>query len=143
MSKPILSELEYNADDVASAILSKADLSITNEDLGVTDISSSFSFQSGWQSEFHGILAYSFNGFVFINVSCVHPDGTPSSDEVMISCSDSDYHPSTKFSAPNISKEGDSNTAIIFTTDGDIECKGPLNEGGTAFYVVFNAFYRY
>ena len=30
MSKPILSELEYNADDVASAILSKADLSITN-----------------------------------------------------------------------------------------------------------------
>ena len=31
MSKPILSELEYNADDVASAILSKADLSITSK----------------------------------------------------------------------------------------------------------------
>tara|TARA_Y100001963_G_scaffold104549_1_gene144109 strand:+ start:1116 stop:1550 length:435 start_codon:yes stop_codon:yes gene_type:complete len=143
MSKPVLSELEYNADDVASAILQKADLSITNENLGVTDISSEFTFASGWQLEAHETIAYAFNGFVFININCVHVGGSPSSGENIGSISDSDYHPITKTTMPSIGNQADSSYAIIFETDGDISQLSPVNEGSTNFHVVCNGFYRY
>ena len=143
MSKPVLSELEYNADDVASAILQKADLSITNENLGVTDISSLFTFASGWALEAHAIIAYAFNGFVFVAINCFHAGGAPSSGENLATISDSDYYPITKTTMPSIGNEADSSNAIIFDTDGDILQYSPQNEGAAHFYVVCNGFYRY
>ena len=79
MSKPVLSELEYNADDVASAILSSADLSVTNEDFGVTDHSSIFTFQTGWSDT--NAICYGFNGFMFCSLTALHADATPGDEE--------------------------------------------------------------
>ena len=46
MPKPVLSDSLFNADDVATAILDEANLQVTNQNLGVTDITSSFVINS-------------------------------------------------------------------------------------------------
>lgn len=142
MSKPVLSELEYNADDVASAILSQADLSIANDDLGVLDISSSFSFDSGWQAEAHGIIAYKFMGFVFVNINCVHLNGNPVSGEGIGSVNNSSYRPSAKQTLPSIANEADSNAYVCFQTNGNIDQFNPEPSGSSHFYLCINGWYR-
>ena len=142
MPKPILSDSLFNADDVATAVLSKANLQITNSQLGVIDISASISYTSGWQNELHSPIAYYFNGFVFININCVHVGGTPGSTEALATISDSTYIPSGTVSFPSIGYQGDSNYSIIIDSNGDIKQYTPQNLGNVNHYVVFNGFYR-
>ena len=143
MSKPILSELEYNADDVASAILQQADLSIANEDLGVGDISDKFSFQNSY-NQWYDFQCYSFMGFVFVSFGCYKNASTVSSGDVIASISDSDYHPSTDMNLQTIGYEGDLAERIYLATDGDIKVAGPVNAGSdNNFYILVNGWYRH
>tara|TARA_Y100001963_G_scaffold93375_1_gene128542 strand:+ start:1119 stop:1547 length:429 start_codon:yes stop_codon:yes gene_type:complete len=141
MSKPVLSELEYNASDVASAILSKADLSVTNEDLGVTDRSSLFVYQSGWDDQ--NKVCYSFNGFMFCSFLVKHSDTTPDNPETFCVISDSDFYPTETVYAPTVSYEGDLAFNITFNSDGNIKVHIPVNINNNSFYICVNAWYRY
>ena len=141
MSKPVLSELEYNADDVASAILSKADLSITNEDLGVTDHSSLFTFQSGWSET--NAICYGFNGFMFVCLTAKHGDADPGNPETFCVISDSDYHPSEWLAAPTVSYQGDTAQYVEFNTNGNIDVRHYLNPSASSYYIAVNCWYRY
>tara|TARA_Y100001963_G_C6729534_1_gene423141 strand:- start:705 stop:1139 length:435 start_codon:yes stop_codon:yes gene_type:complete len=143
MPKPVLSDSLFNADDVATAVLSEANLQVTNSQLGVTDISSNYSFDSGWQAEAHGIIAYAFNGFVFININCVHPGGSPTTGEGLVTNSNSDYHPIEKTTMPSIANEADSAYSVVFQTNGNIDQLSPYNPGSSNFHIVVNGFYRY
>ncbi len=142
MPKPILSELEYNASDVASAILSKADLSVTNENLGVADIESEFTVESGWAFGSNK-QAYTFNGFVFLSILCTHAGGLPSHGEKIFSVSSS-YKAITATDINTISHEGDLAFRTRADTDGGFYLDNP-KEGGSdnTFYVLLNGFYRF
>ena len=139
MSKPVLSELEYNADDVASAILQKADLSVTNEDLGVTDQSSNFAAESGWSITNKQI--YSFNGFMFISFTAQY-GSTPSNGDALVEITDEDIRPTTNTIFPSISYEVDTVNCIVVQTNGEIIVSHPSNPG-SEFHVAINGFYRY
>ena len=143
MSKPILSELEYNADDVASAILSKADLSVTNEDLGVNDRSSLFEAESGFTSGFFKV-AYSFNGFMFLSLFAQNTS-VPSNGTKMVQMSDSDFYPSTNTRFPSVSYQADSSQYVEARNDGGLYLSWPTSAGGddTNFYITINGFFRY
>jgi hypothetical protein len=143
MPRPVLSETTFNSDNIATSILQQANLQITNSQLGVTDISSNFSFNSGWQAEAHDIIAYAFNGFVYININCVHPGGSPTTGEVFVTNSNSDYYPITKTTMPSIANEADSAYSVLFRTNGNIDQLSPYNPGSSNFHIVVNGFYRY
>ena len=145
MSKPILSELEYNADDVASAILEQADLSITNENLGVGDQRSSLELQSGWSNNPSTVppYLYTFNGFGFISCSVYHSGGTPSGGEVFLKITNSDFHPVERIQMPQAGYEGDTGEFVYLETNGDIEIGSPVNEGNSSFFLTINGWYRY
>ena len=68
MPKPVLSDSLFNADDVATAILSEANLQVANSDLGVTDITSSFVRDSNWVSSLGNDKCFKFMDFVFYNI---------------------------------------------------------------------------
>ena len=141
MSKPILSELEYNADDVASAILQKADLSLTNENLGVTDIASILVAQSGWALEFEQMFA--FNGFAFVCFRCSHAGGTPSHNEALLYLNDSDYHPIDTFLFPSVSHLGDYSQRVEVRDDGYFYVNSPAQDPTDTYYIVINGYFRY
>ena len=138
MSKPILSELEYNASDVASAILASADLSVTNQDFGVTDVSSSFVLDSNWTSEYSP-QCFAFNGFCFISFAC-KKDNAAHNDVVMNV--GSDYRPESNTPIGSSAHEGDTPKWLLFRTDGVVELNFPENEGGSDFHLVINGWYR-
>ena len=142
MPKPVLSDSLFNADDVATAILSEANLQITNQQLGVSDISSSFVNQSGFVDHQHSNRAFHFNGFVFINFNIVHNGGAPSTGETCVSITDSSYHPSSMYSFPTISYQGDYANSFYITTSGEIKISHPGNQGNSDFFMVLNGFYR-
>lgn len=142
MPKPVLSDSLFNADDVATAVLAQANLQITNQSLGVTDISNIFVNQSGWSDHSHATRAYHFNGFVFLNINLQHPGGTPSQGETCISITDSNYHPGVAFTFATISYEGDYANNINITTSGEIKVSWPGNLGSSNYYIVCNGFYR-
>lgn len=141
MAKPILSELEYNADDVASAILSQADLSVTNEDLGVTDRSSDFSIQSGWSDNYSAF--YSFNGFMFVMFYASHAGGVPDHMEAIFSNSNDDTRTSEVYVFPSVGSEGDTSANIRALTDGDIVVSAPVGAGDPGYFVNINGWYRF
>ena len=142
MPKPVLSDSLFNADDVATAILSEANLQITNNSLGITDISSSFSFASGWVQNHNPINAYKFMGFVYINISCYHGGGTPANNEVLVMTSNSDYTSSVDFTFPTLSYQKDGANAIKLLTNGDFTVVGPENVGSSDYVVLINGYYR-
>ncbi len=140
MSKPILSELEYNASDVASAILSQADLSIANEELGVTDRSSLIVSTSGFDLTQKNV--YSFNGFMFISLYIKH-DGAGVTNETIANISDSDFYPNADHVFPVVSHQGDLALAVWFNTSGSITVSNPVDEGDAGWWGMLNGFYRF
>ncbi len=139
MPKPVLSDSLFNAGDVAEAVLSEASLQITNENLGVTDISSSFSPSSGigWNAG----NFYKFNGFVFISV-LITKASTPSESEVLATITDSNNRPVSDFYFPVSGYQGDSAERIKFEPGGSIKVQTPVNPSPTSWYVTLNGFYR-
>lgn len=141
MPKPILSDSLFNADDVATAILSEANLQVTNENLGVTDISTSISGASGVSQFFR--QAYAFNGFVFFSVEYAHLSSTPSDGETLSTITNSDYYPIAVTVAPCIGYQGDQAQYIRAETNGIIKVNNPINSGSNDWRVAVNMFWRY
>lgn len=75
MPRPVLSETTFNSDNVATSILQQANLQIANSNLGVSDISSHFTVQSGWAAYNEHFLF--FNGFVWWSGYYIHAGSTP------------------------------------------------------------------
>ena len=140
MSKPILSELEYNASDVASAILENAELSVTNQDFAVSDRASIFVTATGWNLDNHNF--YSFNGFMFCS-GRFYKATDPSNGETVCNINDSGLYPNSLYAFPSISHEGDYMQRLEFDTDGSLAVVNPVNQGGDYFYITFNGWYRF
>lgn len=142
MPKPVLSDSLFNADDVATAILSEANLQVSNNNLGVTDVSSSYSFASGWQQNHNPIRAFKFNGFIYLNISCYHSGGTPSNGETLVTIDDTDLYPGVDYTLPTAAYQGDMANCIKVNTSGDITVIQPINVGHNDYVVLINGFYR-
>ncbi len=141
MSKPILSELEYNASDVASAILAAADLSVTNEDFAVSEVKDDFTLQTGWTATTKQM--FTFNGFMFISSHVVHYGDVPDPDEVIYINSNTETRPSENYSFPALGLQGDLANNIVANSSGDIFVSNPEGSGDASWQVSFNAWYRY
>ena len=140
MPKPVLSDSLFNADDVAEAVLAEANLQITNNQLGVSDISSNFTLQAGFQWVNPHVLF--FNGFVFFSGYFRHGGGTPASGEIFVTIDSSSYRPSNIFSCPGVGYQADSGNHIQFKTNGDIIISDPVNQGTSDFYFTINCVYH-
>ncbi len=140
MSKPVLSELEYNASDVASAILENADLSVTNQDFGVSEVSDSFDVVTNWTDN-NRTKAFKFNGFIYLQFSC-YKLSAPTNGEQFAEVSDSDLYPDYIVTGPTVSEDGESAHAWELSTDGEFKLVLPHTAGDSAFRVFIMAWYR-
>ena len=108
---------------------------------GVTDISSSFTIDSDWNTWFTGKF-WHFNGFVFVTFGAyvAGSDLDTSSDTIYTIANP--YRPGAAHYAPTLAYEGDRGTYVQFNTNGNVDVLHATNLGGSNFYVVVNAFYR-
>lgn len=144
MPKPVLSDSSFNADDVATAILQNANLQVANSNLGVTDVSSSYSISGSGHVMFTNepIVAFKFNGFVFMQWSLVWPSAVADGDNI-ISINDPSLYPSHPVKAPAISYEGDTVSAIRASANAThFTFIGERNLGNTGLHLSANYFYR-
>lgn len=140
MPKPVLSDSLFNADDVATAVLAEANLQVANSNLGVSDISSHFTLQSGWQTNAENFLF--FNGFVFWCGYYYHGGGTPSDPETFITIDTSDYIPASTYVFPTSSYQGDTGSRVLVNTAGDISIQNPTNLSNSTYYIAVNGFWN-
>tara|TARA_B100000424_G_scaffold53615_1_gene38424 strand:- start:565 stop:984 length:420 start_codon:yes stop_codon:yes gene_type:complete len=138
MPKPVLSDSLFNADDVATAILNKANLSITNQDLGVVDITDLITATS--PANIGNTAFYTFNGFAFI---CFTFDIPNSVNMTNIGSIKSGYEPIKRHVFPSISYQGDSANYVVLQTNGNVETSLIQNVGDSHYYGVINGFYRF
>ena len=145
MPKPILSDSLFNADDVATAILNKANLQVANENLGVIDHTSSiYVLDSNWIFNITPNF-FSFNGIMFVNFQCEknHNNGAVVNGETIFQIIDNDYKPSSTHVMPSASYQGDVAYHIRANTSGEFSLIEPYNAGGSSFWVCCNGTYRY
>mgnify|MGYP000293206363 CR=1 FL=1 len=142
MPRPVLSETTFNSDNVATSILQQANLQITNENLGVTNRSSVFTKHNDFGDNAHSVIAYSFNGFMFLNFN-VYRVGTMSTQMVVYTINDSDFYPITRTTAPAVGYEGDLVSEVRAETAGNIKIFNPSNQSSAGFYISCQMFYRY
>ena len=142
MPKPVLSDSLFNADDVATAILSEANLQITNSNLGVTDITSVFSIDSNFLTDpSRPNKMFYFNGFVFIQLYC-YKTSTPSTNEQFAEITDSNYYPSYDVIASYSSKDGETSRSLKISTAGILTIDVPVPLGDSAHRIIMNNWYR-
>jgi len=108
---------------------------------GVVDRSSKFDYGTGFSNNNHPVRAYSFNGFMFVSLNCVK--SSISHGDTIVQVNDSNFYPDQKYSAPNVSHEGDLAFCIDIKTDGDIIISIPVNAGNANYHVVANFWYRF
>ena len=143
MPKPVLSDSLFNAEDVATAILNKANLQVANNELGVSNINGSYQYVNG---ALHGetgtsVSIYYFMGFVFL-ADYIFMHSAPASGSNVAQITNSDYFPLAK-TFLNISRyQGDTAEYMSIETNGDIRINNPHNAGSTGYYMVFNGVYR-
>ena len=142
MPKPVLSDSLFNADDVATAILSEANLQIANSNLGVTDISSVLSVNSNYNTDTNrpNKLFY-FNGFVFIQLFC-YKTSTPSDGEEFAEITDSNYYPSYGVVSTYASRDNESSIQIKISTAGKLTIDEPVAAGDSTHRIYMNNWYR-
>lgn len=140
MPKPILSDSLFNASDVAEAIVNNVDLGVINTNLALTDISSHFTTQSGWNSYTNHMIH--FNGFVFFASYLVHTVGTPSSGEVFMTIDESSYRPASEYRFPATGYEGDNASRVSIQTNGDIKIDDPVNVSSTTYFINLNGWWH-
>jgi hypothetical protein len=140
MPKPILSDSLFNADDVATAVLAEANLQISNNNLGTTDISDQFTIQTGfiWNNK-HVLF---FNGFVFFSGYFTHNSGTPNNQETFVTIDNSDYRPQSHYVCNSIGYQADSSNRIIIAPNGNMQIYDPVNPGISTFHFTINFVYN-
>ena len=141
MPKPILSDSLFNADDVATAILSEANLQVANSDLGVTDITSEFIMQTGFTST--SMKAYTFNGFIFFNAKVNHNGGAPSNGEKFIQINNSNHYPNSTYLTSSIAFQGDYSDRIEIRNDGGFYVIQPVDQGSTTYIMNLNLWFNF
>tara|TARA_R100000808_G_scaffold22483_1_gene48910 strand:- start:779 stop:1207 length:429 start_codon:yes stop_codon:yes gene_type:complete len=141
MPKPVLSDSLFNADNVATAILNNAELSVTNQDFAVAERSSEFTLDSYWNSAPYSNF-YSFNGFMFFNFYVYKLGATPSNGQIIYTVS-SEFAPNAVYSLPSVGQETDTAEQIYFNTNGNIEVHNPVNPGSSNYHIVVNGWYRF
>ena len=142
MPKPVLSDSLFNANDVATAVLDFAELSVTNQDFAVTDISSSFTKNSNFVYESGTALnAFSFNGFVFLSF-VMYTSTSVSTDDTIMTITESNYFPDRTYVTNSVSFEGDTVNFVTINTDGSMKIKHPHNAGVSSFSICINCHYR-
>ena len=118
MPKPILSDSLFNAEDVATAILNKANLQIANNSLAVTDITNKFDRGSTDISpDNNNNVAYHFMGFVFLDLYCSF---SLTGNVTIFTINDSAYFPNVIYRSNSISYQQDSVNALLVKPDGNI-----------------------
>lgn len=138
MPKPVLSDSLFNADNVATAVLAEANLSVTNQDFGVTEITDLLTPVSTINVDLE--KAYSFNGFIFLYVV---GNGTQPSTAGKIFDINPSYTPNDNYSFPTISYQSDSAQHIQFKTDDTVVVHHSNNLGTSNWYFAINGWYRY
>ncbi len=106
---------------------------------GVTDRSSLFNASTDATLDIK--KAYSFNGFMFINVSGSH--SSPANDDPIFQISNSDFYPTVATTFPSISYQGDYVWNFELKTNGECKMTSPVLSGDAALYFTINGFYRY
>lgn len=144
MPKPILSDSLFNAEDVAEAILAKANLQITNNNLGVTDITNKFVLDSNVTGDSTNNRAYYFNGFVFMDFVVVKQNVPSVTSFDIMTINDSDYYPNVVYRTNSISFQLDSVNCILIQTNGVIEANSVYvpSGGDASFRININCWYR-
>ena len=108
---------------------------------GVTDISSSFTYDSDFSSWFT-LQAWHFNGFVFVTFGAYRAaSGMSGTEEIVLNIANP-YRPGTAHYAPTIAYQGDRATYVRFNTDGTVSAFHPTDLGDSNWYIVVNAFYK-
>ena len=138
MPKPILSDSLFNADDVATAIIQKANLQIANSSLAVIDRSDKLTATGG--TNISNLSMYEFMGFMFISFSASH-EGTPGTTETLATLAVGSK-PLVTTAFPGNSHQGDNVEYIRFETSGDIKYYYPENVSSTTFFSAINGVYR-
>lgn len=140
MPKPVLSDSLFNADDVATAVLAEANLQIANSDLGVSDISSSFTYTSGFTvNQDHAMY---FNGFIFYSAYIIHYNGSPSNGAKIADITNANYRPSASYNFPAIGFQGDVGSSVEVTSSGEIKIHNPTNVSSSNYYITLNGFWN-
>jgi hypothetical protein len=144
MPRPVLSETTYNSSDIATAILNQADLSVTNQDLGVIDITNKFTLESGISGDTTNDKAFHFNGFVFMNFNLTAQNITNVTSFDIMTINDSDFYPSTVYRTNSVSFQQDSVNAILIQTNGNIQANSVYvpSGGDASFRININCWYR-
>lgn len=144
MPRPVLSETTFNSDNIATSILQQANLQITSNQLGVTDITSEFVRNSNWDQNGEGDHVFHFNGFVFYNLGANNKSSfSPSNGNVVWNIG-SDYHPSNSFQTNTSTHQGDTTANIVINTSGEILIGTPFQPSGSdsALRIIINGWYR-
>ena len=141
MPKPVLSDSLFNADDVATAILNKANLQVANESLATTDISSHFVLSSGWTVYDAHFLK--FNGFIFWS-GYYFKGSTPANDEVFLTIANQNSCPQTEWRTIATGYQADTGSRIRIMPNGNIMVSDPVHGpgGDPSFYLMVSAFWN-
>lgn len=141
MPKPVLSDSLFNADDVATAVLGEANLSITNSTFGITDVTSSFAMENNclaWAED----LCLKFQNIVFVNLSAILTFDPSTPDQKVYSITDSNLRPSdVVYLQSAYTYEGENATYYEIATNGDINIHRADNQGDTNFRFLMNNWY--
>ena len=140
MPKPVLSDSLFNADDVATEILQQANLQITNNNLGVSDITSSFTTESSFTERYKTVLF--FNGFVFFSGNFEYLNGPPPNTKEFIIINDTTYRPTGDFVAPTVGYQGDNANMVVIRPNGQMELHSNTNQSSSTFYFTVNFVYH-
>jgi hypothetical protein len=141
MPRPVLSETTFNSDNIATSILQQANLQITNENLGVSDISSDFTKASDISVNDSDIQAYKFNGFVFLTAGLYH-DGDMANNDLIATIGSSVNYPATNTVLVSLGHGGDYAHFVKADSTGSLRIIHPYNVDGNTYYINFNGFYK-
>ena len=138
MPKPVLSDSLFNAGDVATAVLNEADLQITNEELGLSDVSSSISFSSGFSGT---VVMKKFFKIVFVTINGNHDDGNPNQNETIATLG-SNLTPSVQVFFPTIAFQKDTAHYVYLNTSRQFKVSSPDATGDLPWYFVINGWFH-
>ena len=141
MPKPVLSDSLFNADDVATAILSEANLQVANSSLGVTDVSDKFT----WSKFFTGATYQTGHAFKFLNFIIFNYRGSETFSSLgsydIIGTMDASVRPSKTMDFINHSHQGEGANAILLNPNGNIRLDTPFDNGDASYRITLAGIY--
>lgn len=131
---------QADADTLSDLVDDAPTADVLTLDLSVTDRSSKFSIEAGWNGS---INAHSFQSLMFFNAIMYHSGGSPNHTETVIQINDSDFYPDTEYGFPTQGFQGDTSHYLTFLTTGEIKIYDPENVGSSTYYLNVNGYYAF